>query len=290
MQTGSTVREKFSYSNVIVFLFDVLGTKALSKPEEFEDLKKAIDESIEKADFWFHDKEEDKAYLGSWTFSDNICYVMEEDEGSYGLGVQLVSLFQMEMLTRGYLVRGAVALGNVVGDAKTILGTGLTAAYLKDSSAIPGGAIAVDESFLPALYKYSKDYPKNDNLITSDLILSSWGGGEICINFARIASEFVFSDMKLNEGGQQFFQSAINEIVKQSNKVFGDPKLEQKWLWAASLILQELKQISCSTRTDLSTPAWNCFSPAQQGCITWIENALEPVDGETHLNLASKTS
>lgn len=139
-----------SYSKALVTFFDILGFSEMVKNLSANEINAVLDK------FSYHNGEGqyDKADFGPTvlSFSDSVVRVQKTSERS-SLFFELVNLMhaQGELVAKGILVRGGMALGDVYVEKKRIFGPAFVEAYHLESKLAMYPRIVVSPTALAAL-------------------------------------------------------------------------------------------------------------------------------------------
>ena len=200
----------------------------------------------------------------TWQFSDNIFLLsaLPEHEGRTGLNAegaiesdvfqlfQSVSFFFVNMLLKGYLLRGGIAMGNAAFSTRTVLGTALNNSYAIESSGnVAGGGVGVDWKVVNFLSKWarSSEYSKSDYLAS----LNKWmvtthnqpapGNATPESNPDFTVHLNYFSPEVRNELTSREVEEIIENLERQARSSRGDTKTYNKWIWTAALLYFSLE-------------------------------------------------
>jgi hypothetical protein len=134
--------------NSVVAVLDVLGFAETMKaayrnrtaPKLLAELRTAMDNAYEN----FAERNLDMEMPASWyvkAFTDNIVVghpimFYDEDDAEAELGSVLIALreYQLEMVNRGFFIRGGIAIGELYVDDEIVFGSALLEAYQAEQS------------------------------------------------------------------------------------------------------------------------------------------------------------
>jgi hypothetical protein len=135
-----------SYERRVVFFYDVLGwrdriAKAGDDAEKLGDLRRLL---IEHSRIIRVPTDGDVRVS---TFSDNVVVSIPETD-PVGPFLKLVATLQILAVSRGVLVRGGIAIGNLIHDREVVFGPGLNRAYELESKVAAYPRVVIDEDVM----------------------------------------------------------------------------------------------------------------------------------------------
>jgi hypothetical protein len=187
-------RQPLSKANSVVAFIDILGFKEIVKANEksknddiIYELQLALEQAYKKSititSHWLDnlgklDNDLFKIKLKHKQFSDNIyvSFDFKDDNSDYEVAVYLIiiisAIYQKIMLTKGFYVRGGIALGTAYFDENMIFSNALIKAYDIESKIAKYPRIVIDDEVIKQFNKVSKQ-----NIIRTHLpkfIVKDW--------------------------------------------------------------------------------------------------------------------
>lgn len=244
-------------SQAVVAFFDVLGTQAMTSDSGIHDLFRAFSNSMVRAEIPQRVSYSYSPILGAWIFSDNVAVAFDASddlgEGNYAFAMRSLADFYVEMLSRGYLLRGGIGFGSLCYNSHMCLGTALSNAYRAESnhaangSATPGGGIAIDESAHHFFEELKRPYAPGNDLIESELIRGKDEGRvepdtvnvfkfflDATVDEYEEETEFALKRIELIEKAISHMNSQINSLTNRRAKA--------KWVWTAERLAETLRK------------------------------------------------
>lgn len=261
METSLTQSIYTSDEEIGVF-FDVLGVRGIENLKDIERLSESIQDSLSlvRPPFLMEDVTVSRFSLArTWQFSDNIFLLsaLPEHEGRTGFNAEgavesdvfqlfhSVSFFFVNMLLKGYLLRGGIAMGNAAFSSRAVLGTALNNSYAIESSGrVAGGGVGVDREVVNFLSNWaqSSENSKGDYLAS----LNKWmvtthnqpapGDATPESNSDFTIHLNYFSPEVRNELTPRNVEEIIENLERQTRSSRGATKTYNKWIWTAALL------------------------------------------------------
>ena len=235
----------------ITAFVDILGFKYLVKNARKEKNSQALFMDFHRVlSTWFNREEDfwscmnEMSIIGSQKdsfkiriFTDCIligCPIREKPHPWFSEGLKelndvliLLEMFQMEMTSNGYFVRGAITVDELYMDDKIIYGNGVIEAYEAESKKAKYPRIILTKSVEEMLTEIDKGFADQNfpNYITKFLYKDF--DGLIFINYLKFINS---RDVPfVNE-----LEKHKNKIIENLNKHNNEPHILEKYLWTAN--------------------------------------------------------
>ena len=266
-------RAKIEFSPHTVVYLDILGfsrfvEKAETDPDRLESLNKLFNEVIPREVSSDGKNSEYPENLGLKCLSCSDSFVVSapvSKESSYptliAVSIKAIQIAH-SLLNMGFLVRGAIAIGNVHRTDSNILGTGFQEAVKEDKG---NPRIVLTESAEQALNELiEKGWPRY-------AIFAKDEPGQVILNSIHPEQSF-FPDKKGSPS--EYFRTYRETLLKNLSNNDLDTDARQKWLWFAGLFNANIKQLFSPMTGQKPPPRIET-----DGILpTFILNYLNPLD------------
>lgn len=224
--------------NSIVCFSDILG---------FSNLVKSTGSDTKKGDFMLNDlhsvltkqyAEMNKfnIYGNFKAFTDNVIMaypIIEDGEGQFGSIITSFLEFQLNMVLKGYFLRGGISLGDYYGSGDFAYGPALIEAHELESKIAINPRIILSDSTIEMVRGHLKYYYPISNAPQNSHLLIDTRDGVWFLNYLQIAKEYYY---EYNSEYKKLAEILFNHkvvIEKKINEFSKDFKIRSKYEWVA---------------------------------------------------------
>lgn len=165
-------------------------------------------------------------------YTDNVVVgspiIFSDAEGELGNLMLVLRYFQLDMASRGFFLRGGIAIGQLYMDDEIVFGDGLAEAYRVESSLARDPRITLSESFTPYVKRHLGFYRKPAESPHNQVLLRD-ADGQLFVNYLGAA----FDDYPENPDFSLI--SAHREAVTTKLEQYKTaPPIWGKYAWVAN--------------------------------------------------------
>lgn len=238
---GKAMSDQLKYERRIIFFIDFLGFKEVvasteHDPAELTRLVAALNAIGSVGD----DKIFDSQQVSQFSDSVVMSYRVDEQSGVFWM-VNEIALAVISLAERGFLLRGAVTLGDLYHTPRHVVGPAMVRAYEMESRVARYPRVIVD----PAIVDLAGQHPSNDHSPDDEegyvrKFIAEDADGQLFIDY--ISWDAVVAVAGADDLGYPAYLRTLSHLL-HGGLSHADPNVTEKYLWLHPRYLSALDKI-----------------------------------------------